>query len=60
MLLVPLIGATGAVIGEVMKLELVDDDFMIQMLPAVLLLLMWQGLLLTGIDMLPLPMIYPL
>jgi hypothetical protein len=60
LLLVPLVGATGAVIGEVKKLKLVDDDFMIQMLPAVLLLLMWQGLLLIGIDILPPPMLYPL
>ena len=60
LLLVPLIGATGAVIGEVKKLKLVDDDFLIQMLPAVLLLLMWQGLLLLGIDILPPPMLHPL
>jgi len=48
------------VIGEAKKLKLVDDDFMIQMLPAILLLLMWQGLLVIGIDMLPPPLLHPL
>jgi dolichol kinase len=60
LILVPLIGATGALIGEVMKLELVDDDFMIQMLPAVLLLLMWQVCILLGVNILPQKMILPL
>ena len=60
LLLVPLVGATGALIGEVKKLKLVDDDFIIQILPAVFLLLMWQGLLLLGIDILPPPMLHPL
>ena len=35
------IGATGAVVGETKKLWWLDDDFMIQMLPAVLLLILW-------------------
>jgi dolichol kinase len=60
LILVPLLGATGAVTGEVMKLKFVDDDFMIQMLPAVLLLLMWQGLVMIGIDMLSPPILHPL
>jgi dolichol kinase len=60
LILVLLLGATGALIGEAKKLALVDDDFMIQMLPALLLLLMWQGLRVFGIDMLPPPMIHPL
>ena len=60
LILVTLLGATGAVIGEAKKLKLVDDDFMIQMLPAVLLVLMWQGLLTVSINMLPPPIIYPL
>jgi uncharacterized membrane protein len=55
-----LLGATGAVIGEARKLKFVDDDFMIQMLPAFLLLLMWQGLLVMGINMLPPPLLQPL
>jgi len=52
-LLVSLLGATGAVVGETMKMKLVDDDFMIQILPAVLLLIIWlvagyMGLVLPG------------
>ena len=60
LILVSLLGATGAVIGEAKKLKFVDDDFMIQMLPAVLLLLMWQGCLLLGVNILPPKMILPL
>jgi dolichol kinase len=60
LILVPLLGATGAVMGEARKLKLVDDDFMIQMLPAVFLLLIWQGCLLLGVNILPPKMILPL
>jgi dolichol kinase len=60
LILVPLLGATGAVMGEARKLKLVDDDFMIQMLPAFFLLLIWQGCLLLGVNILPPKMILPL
>lgn len=60
LILVSVLGATSAVVGEAKKLTLVDDDFMIQMLPAILLLLLWQGFLTIGIDILPPPIIYPL
>jgi dolichol kinase len=60
LVLVSLIGATGAVIGEAKKLRFIDDDFMIQMLPAFLLFVLWQGLLQIGINMLPPPIIYPM
>ena len=60
LILLPLLGATGAVIGESRKLKFVDDDFMIQMLPAVFLLLIWQGCLLLGVNILPPKMILPL
>jgi len=59
LILVSIIGAAGAVIGEAKKLRFIDDDFLIQMIPAVLLLLLWQGLLLLGINLLPPPLIYP-
>ncbi len=58
--LVSVIGATGAVVGEAKKLRLIDDDFMIQMLPAILLVLIWQVLLAIGITILPPPIIHPL
>jgi len=38
-LLVSIIGAIGAVVGETKKIKWLDDDFMIQMLPAILLLI---------------------
>jgi dolichol kinase len=60
LLLVSIIGATAAVFGEAQKLRLIDDDFLIQMLPAILIFLLWQGLLLLGINLLPPPLIYPL
>jgi len=60
LLLVSLLGAAGAVIGEGKKLKWVDDDFMIQMLPALLLWCLWQGLLVMGINILPAPIIHPL
>ena len=60
LLLVSVIGASGALIGEAKKLRFIDDDFMIQMLPAIMLLLVWQGLLLAGINILPPKLILPL
>ena len=59
MFLVSIIGATGALIGETKKFLLVDDDFMIQMLPAVFLLLLWLGMKSAGVDILPEVIIHP-
>lgn len=59
-LLVSLLGASGAILGEAKKLRLLDDDFMIQMLPAIILFILWQGLLLFSIDILPGRLILPL
>ena len=58
-LLVSIIGGTGALIGEVKKFWLIDDDFMIQILPAILILILWQGLKVTGLDILPAEIILP-
>lgn len=60
LIFIPFVGATGAVLGEARELSCIDDDFMIQMLPAVLILIAWQGLLLLQVDILPPPLIYPL
>lgn len=60
MIIVSLLGASGAVIGEAKKLKLIDDDFMIQILPAILLTCVWQILLLTGNNILPAPLIRPI
>ena len=60
LILVGFVGASGAVIGEAKKLSFLDDDFMIQMLPAILLFLLWQTLLLMNINILPPQIIFPL
>lgn len=59
-LLVGCTGASGAVVGEATKLSFLDDDFLIQMLPALLLLLLWQMFLLLNIDILPPAILHPL
>lgn len=43
MLIVSVVGGLGAVIGETQKFWWLDDDFMIQILPAILLLFIWFG-----------------
>ena len=58
MLLVSIVGATGAVIGETKKFWWLDDDFMIQILPAIFLLVIWLSAQYFGIT-LPEPIIYP-
>jgi len=60
LLLVALLGASGALIGEAKKWKWIDDDFMIQILPAILLTLFWQVMLLTGNTILPPPLIHPI
>ncbi len=57
---VSVIGASGALMGEIKKLRFFDDDFMIQMLPALLLWLFWQGSLALGFSILPAKMILPI
>jgi len=59
-ILVSVIGASGALVGEMKKLRFFDDDFMIQMLPALLLWLFWQGSLALGLSILPAKMILPI
>jgi len=57
--LITFVGAAGAVVGEVKKFWWLDDDFMIQILPAVLLLLLYLVLNYYGVDILPEKVIYP-
>ena len=57
-LLISVIGAAAAVIGETKKLKLLDDDFMIQMLPAAVLLIIWLSAGYFGL-VLPDPVIHP-
>lgn len=57
-LLASIVGAAGAVIGETKKFWWLDDDFMIQMVPAVLLLIIWMSAQRFGFG-LPDPVITP-
>ena len=41
MIIVGVVGAIGAIIGETQKIWWLDDDFMIQILPGLLLLIIW-------------------
>jgi dolichol kinase len=58
--IVAVVGGTTVILSEAKKLPYVDDDFLIQILPAVLLLVLWQGFTGIGIDILPETMILPL
>lgn len=58
--LVAVVGGVAVVVGETQKVQMVDDDLLIQMLPAMLLVILWQGFLWAGVDILPEPMILPL
>jgi len=60
LILISILGASAAVIGEAKKFWLIDDDFMIQILPAVIIFSVWQILLFGGIDILPAELILPL
>ena len=50
---VSIIGGVGALFGEMKKFWFIDDDFMIQILPAILILILWQVLKLINLDILP-------
>ncbi len=58
MFFVSIVGAFGAVAGEAKKLWWIDDDFMIQMVPAILLLIIWLSASYVGFS-LPGEIIYP-
>jgi dolichol kinase len=59
-LVVCLLGASGVVLGERVKLRWLDDDLLIQLVPALFLFLLWQGFGLLNIDILPPTLIHPL
>jgi len=56
--LVSIIGAFGAVVGETKKFWFIDDDFMIQILPAILVGIIWILIPYLGLSY-PDPVIYP-
>ncbi|KYK28599.1 dolichol kinase [Thermoplasmatales archaeon SG8-52-1] len=57
-ILVSVVGGLGALIGEIKKFWWLDDDFMIQMLPALLLLIIWVSIPYLGLSY-PGDIIYP-
>ncbi len=59
MILVSIVGAIGAVVGETKKFWWLDDDFMIQILPAVLILIIWFVIPVLGLNLPSDPIIYP-
>lgn len=58
-LIISILGALGAIIGETKKFWWLDDDFMIQVLPAVIILIVWLGFRYYGLDILPSEVIQP-
>jgi dolichol kinase len=57
-LIVSIVGGFGAIIGETKKFWWLDDDFMIQMIPAFLLLIIWISIPYFGLGY-PGEIIYP-
>lgn len=57
---VSLLGAAGVVLGESVKFRWLDDDLLIQLVPAILLFVFWQGLVMLNITILPPVLIHPL
>ncbi|KYK20103.1 dolichol kinase [Thermoplasmatales archaeon SG8-52-4] len=57
LLIASIFGAIGAVIGETKKFWWIDDDFMIQMVPAVMLFIIWISIPYLGFNY-PDPIIY--
>ena len=59
MVSVGIIGGFGAVVGETKKFWWLDDDFMIQMVPALLIGILWIALPYIGFQQPSEPIIYP-
>jgi len=59
MIFASIVGGFGAVLGETKKLWWLDDDFMIQMVPAILLLILWISLPYLGFNYTDPTIIYP-
>jgi hypothetical protein len=57
--LISIVGASGAVLGEVKKFWWLDDDFMIQIVPAVLLIILLFALTNIGVNVSFEKIIYP-
>ena len=56
---VSIVGGLGAIIGESKKFWWIDDDFMIQILPAILLIIIWLSASYIGLNLPPDQIITP-
>lgn len=56
---ISMIGGLAAFFGEIKKFRWIDDDFMIQILPAIVIGIIWISLKYYGIEVLPDQIIYP-
>lgn len=59
MIIVAVVGGIGAIIGETKKFWWLDDDFMIQIMPALLVGIIWLALPFFGLSQPTDPIIYP-
>lgn len=59
MIIASIIGGFSAIFGETKKLWWLDDDFMIQMVPAIMLLILWISLPYLGFNYTDPTIIYP-
>ena len=56
---ISIVGGLGAIIGESKKFWWIDDDFMIQILPAILLIIIWLSASYLGLNLPPDQIITP-
>jgi len=59
-IIVPFLGAIGVLAGEIGNFRWIDDDLLIQIVPAVLISVLYLAASLNGIALLPNPIIHPL
>jgi len=59
MMIVSVVGACGAVIGETVKYKWIDDDFLIQMVPALVIVILMLGLIYLGVNVSLPVVLYP-
>ncbi|HEC81424.1 MAG TPA: dolichol kinase [Thermoplasmatales archaeon] len=60
LIVAPVLGALGAVVGEMKKFRWVDDDLLIQLIPATLLGVLYVLMVWYGVRFLPPEVIHPL
>ncbi len=60
-IIIPIVGASGVILGEVKKYRWIDDDFLMQIIPALAIGVIYVSMILLGVhNILPGDVIYPL